>query len=107
MRGCRRYVQESRGIGMLKPRYTRQFKKDIKKIEKSGKRDMEKLKAIVRKLIDGNPLEGKHHDHALAGNLRGYRDCHIEPDWLLIYRAEGDVGRITFVRTGSHADLFG
>jgi mRNA interferase YafQ len=68
---------------------------------------MEKLKSVVRKLIDGNPLESKYLDHALGGNLKGHRDCHIEPDWLLLYRIDKDMQEITFVRTGSHSDMFG
>ncbi|MBM4147126.1 MAG: type II toxin-antitoxin system YafQ family toxin [Nitrospira sp.] len=92
---------------MLKPRYSRQFKKDIKKIEKSGNKDMEKLKSVVRKLLDGELLERKYLDHPLAGNLKGYRDCHIEPDWILLYRMDSDLQEITFVRTGSHSELFG
>jgi mRNA interferase YafQ len=92
---------------MLKPRYSRQFKTDIKKIQKSGHKDMEKLKSVVRKLIDGKPLESKYVDHPLGGNLKGHRDCHIEPDWLLLYRIDKEMQEITFVRTGSHSDLFG
>jgi mRNA interferase YafQ len=92
---------------MLKPRYTGQFNKDIKRIKKSGKKDMEKLKAVMRKLTEGNPLESRYHDHALTGNLKGHRDCHIEPDWLLIYQLDREAQEVIFVRTGSHADLFG
>lgn len=92
---------------MLKSRFTGQFKKDIKKIDKSGDKDMEKLKDVMRKLINGDSLESRHHDHALTGNLKGHRDCHIEPDWLLIYRLDRDAQEVTFVRTGSHSDLFG
>lgn len=92
---------------MLKPRYTGQFKKDIKKLKKSGVKDMEKLKAVVRELIDGKPLEGRYHDHALSGYLKGRRDCHIGPDWLLIYFLDSETQEVTFVRTGSHSDLFG
>ena len=92
---------------MLKPRFTGQFKKDIKKIQKSGGKDMEKLKVVIRKLVEGNPLESRYHDHALTGNLRGHRDCHIEPDWLLIYRLDRDEQEVIFVRTGSHGDLLG
>jgi mRNA interferase YafQ len=92
---------------MLKSRFTGQFKKDIKKIDKSGDKDMEKLKDVMRKLINGDSLESRYHDHALTGNLKGHRDCHIEPDWLLIYRLDRDAQEVTFVRTGSHSDLFG
>lgn len=92
---------------MLKPRYSRQFKKDIKKIEKSGDKDIKKLKSVIRKLVYGESLESKYLDHPLAGNLKGHRDCHIEPDWILLYRMDKDLQEITFVRTGSHSDLFG
>jgi mRNA interferase YafQ len=92
---------------MLKPRYSRQFKKDIKKIEKSGDKDIEKLKSVMRKLVDGEWLESRYLDHPLAGNMKGHRDCHIEPDWILLYRMDKDLQEITFVRTGSHSDLFG
>jgi mRNA interferase YafQ len=92
---------------VLKPGYAGQFKKDIKNLKKSGVKDMEKLKAVVRKLIDGKPLEGRYRDHALSGHLKGHRDCHIEPDWLLIYLLDRETQEITFVRTGSHSELFG
>ncbi len=69
---------------MPKPRYTRQFKKDIKKIQMSGNKDMEKLKSVVRKLADGEPLGSNYLDHPLAGSLKGHRDCHIEPDWIAL-----------------------
>lgn len=73
---------------------------------KRGK-DIEKLKTVMRQLVNQRTLESRYHDHALTGNLRGHRDCHIEPDWILIYRIDRDLQEITFVRTGSHADLFG
>jgi mRNA interferase YafQ len=92
---------------MLKPRYSGQFKKDIKKIKKSGVKDVEKLKTVVRKLMEGQPLESRYQDHPLTGNLKGHRDCHIEPDWILLYRINKDAQEIIFVRTGSHSDLFG
>ena len=62
---------------------------------------------IGRKLVDGTTLESGYHDRSLAGNLKGHRDCHIEPDWLLLYRIDKERQEITFVRTGSHSDLFG
>jgi len=73
---------------------------------KRGK-DIEELKTVMRQLVNQRPLESRYHDHALTGNLRGHRECHIEPDWILIYRIDRDLQEITFVRTGSHADLFG
>lgn len=91
---------------MLGSKTTKQFEGDYRLMVKRGK-DIEKLKTIMRQLVDQQPLERGYHDHALTGNLRGHRDCHIEPDWILIYRIDRDVREITFVRTGSHADLFG
>lgn len=82
---------------------TRQFRKDFKKAKKQGKQ-IEKLKGIVRCLAEGKPLEPRHRDHALIGPLKGSRDCHIEPDWLLIYRIDDDA--LFLERTGGHSDLF-
>ena len=67
--------------------------------------DLTKLEAIVIRLVAELPLDERQRDHALSGNWRGYRDCHIEPDWLLIYRVVDDELQLT--RTGSHAELFG
>jgi mRNA interferase YafQ len=82
---------------------TSQFRKDYKKIKKQGKQ-IEKLKDIIRCLAEGKPLESRHRDHALIGPLEGSRDCHIEADWLLIYRTEE--GALFLERTGSHSDIF-
>ncbi len=82
---------------------TSQFRKDFKKAKKQGKQ-IEKLKDIVRCLAEGRPLEPRHRDHALIGPMKGSRDCHIEPDWLLIYRTDGD--SLFLERTGSHSDIF-
>jgi mRNA interferase YafQ len=81
-----------------------QFKKDVKLIKKRGK-DIEKLKNIIYCLIKAEKLPHKNRDHPLKGTLKDCRECHIEPDWLLIYRIEGST--LCLVRTGSHADLFG
>ncbi len=83
--------------------FTKQFRKDLKRVKKRGKKS-EKLKSILSKLIDGEALEKRYRDHVLVGNYQGRRECHIEPDWLLIYKLEGN--EIIFERTGSHADLF-
>jgi mRNA interferase YafQ len=88
---------------MLAPVYTRQFKRDIKRVKKQGK-NLEKIKIIIRTLLQAEPLDAIHRDHKLIGNYRGRRECHIESDWLLIYKTEE--GRIIFERTGSHSDLF-
>jgi mRNA interferase YafQ len=88
---------------MLTPIYTPQFEKDIKRIKKRGK-NLEKVKIIIRTLLQGHPLDPIHKDHKLIGNYLGRRECHIESDWLLIYKIEKE--RIIFERTGSHLDLF-
>ncbi len=82
---------------------TSQFKKDFKRIKKRGK-DLGKLKEVVGVIAGGGVLEERHRDHALSGKWSGSRDCHIEPDWLLIYRVDGEI--LFLERTGSHSDLF-
>jgi len=82
---------------------TSQFKKDIKRLKKRGK-DLEKLGDVVRLLAADEPLEEKHRDHALIGRWVGSRDCHIEPDWILIYRNEPKA--LYMERSGSHSDIF-
>ncbi|MBF0397982.1 MAG: type II toxin-antitoxin system YafQ family toxin [Desulfobacterales bacterium] len=80
-----------------------QFKRDVKLSLKRGK-DMSKLKDIIDKLFAGEVLPPKNKDHKLKGVYKDFRECHIEPDWLLIYKIEDDT--LFLVRTGSHADLF-
>ena len=80
-----------------------QFKRDVKRLKKRLK-DLEKLKKIINLLIAGKKLPSESRDHRLKGTLKDCRECHIEPDWLLIYRIEGN--ELCLVRTGSHADLF-
>jgi mRNA interferase YafQ len=91
---------------MLRFKTTKQFEGDYRLMVKRGK-DIQKLKTVMRQLVNQQTLENKYHDHALTGSLRGHRDCHIEPDWILIYRIDRNLQEIIFVRTGSHADLFG
>jgi mRNA interferase YafQ len=81
----------------------KQFKKDVKRVKKRGW-DTEKLKILLKLLIEGSILPLEYKDHALLGNYNGCRDCHIEPDWLLIYRYDGEF--LHLIRTGSHSDLF-
>ena len=88
---------------MFTPVYTRQFERDSKRMKKRRKKT-EKLKIILRSLIEEEELDPIHRDHKLIGNWLGRRECHIESDWLLIYKMEDD--RIIFERTGSHSDLF-
>jgi len=84
-------------------RQTTQFKKDIKRAKKRGK-DFSKLKNLIGRLTRGETLEAPYRDHALSGTYRGTRDCHIEPDWLLIYEQTED--ELVLIRTGTHTDLF-
>lgn len=88
---------------MLTPAFTRQFEKDIQRMRKRGK-TLEKIKIIIRALIAEETPDHLHRDHKLIGNWQGRRECHIESDWLLIYKLETD--QIIFERTGTHADLF-
>jgi mRNA interferase YafQ len=80
-----------------------QFRRDVKLAQKRGK-DMAKLRELILLLIEGGPLPPKCKDHPLGGDWKRHRDCHIEPDWLLIYKIDGD--DLYLVRTGTHSDLF-
>ena len=95
---------------MRKTKYTvkptTQFKKDYKMAMKRGGK-IGLLDDVIAALAMGEKLPEKNKDHALTGNWDGYRECHILPDWLLIYRVEGNVLVLTLVRTGTHSDLFG
>lgn len=84
---------------------TTQFKKDVKLADRRGK-DLGKLKAVLDLLIAGDTLPAQFKDHPLRGNFEGSRDCHIEPDWLLIYTFTENGGHVRFERTGTHSDLF-
>ena len=84
---------------------TSQFKKDVKQAGKRGK-DLEKLKVVLDLLIAGDELPVKYQDHLLRGNFAGSRDCHLEPDWLLIYPLTENSGHVRLERTGTHSDLF-
>ena len=88
---------------MYTPIYTRQFARDLRLALRRGK-NVEKFKMIARTLLAGQPLDPIHRDHRLAGNYVGRRDCHIESDWLLIYKVDAD--RLIFERMGTHSDLF-
>ena len=92
---------------MLKLRFTKKVKKDLDKMQKRGW-DMKKFDNVIAMLMKEEKLPSKHRDHALT-NSRDYhniRECHIEPDWLLIYRIENDTLTLFLMRTGSHSDLF-
>ena len=85
---------------------TTAFRKDYKLAIKRG-RKLELLDAVIELLAMGNSLPDRFRDHDLTGNWKGHRECHIQPDWLLIYRIEEDVLVLTLSRTGTHSDLFG
>ena len=89
---------------MLKPKVSRQFERDYVRQVKRNK-SLEKLDEVMKLIVEEKPLLRKHNDHPLRGNWKGYRDCHVEPDWLLLYRIAGN--EVTFERTGTHSDLFG
>lgn len=88
---------------MLTPVRTSQFKRDVKRVKKRDK-DVSKLRTLLTLLMEQSPLPDTYQDHPLRGNWNGYRDAHIEPDWLLLYRVVGD--ELQLARTGSHADIF-
>ena len=79
------------------------FKRDVRLAARRGK-DIDKLKAVLLLLIEEKPIPIRYKDHPLKGNWNGFRDLHIEPDWLLLYRVEGN--ELQLARTGTHADLF-
>ena len=89
---------------IVKP--TTQFKKDFKLAMKRSMK-IELLEEVIAMLAMGETLPDKHKDHALTGNWVGHRECHILPEWLLIYRIEDEVLVLTLARTGTHSDLFG
>jgi len=80
-----------------------QFRRDVKLAQRRGK-DLSKLRELILLLAEGEPLPPRYKDHPLSGDWKHYRDCHIESDWLLIYKIEGD--DLYLVRTGTHSDLF-
>ena len=84
---------------------TTQFRKDLKRIRKRGYR-LAKLDDVLQTLLREEPLPAKHRDHDLTGDYTGFRECHIEPDWLLIYAIDKGKLILTASRTGTHSDLF-
>lgn len=90
---------------MLTLETTSQFRRDYKRIKKRGY-DLNLLETVIDTLLAGKPLDEKHHDHSLSGNFKQYRECHIQPDWLLMYRIDGEHLVLVANRTGTHSDLF-
>ena len=89
---------------MLEVVISKRFRKDLNLAERQN-RDLALLNEVVSKLANGKRLEVKHHDHALSGFWRGYRECHIQPDWLLVYRIKDGV--LSLITMGGHSALFG
>lgn len=85
-------------------KFTTQFKKDLKLVKKQNK-NLHKLYDVIEKLAKGEKLEEKYKDHFLSGNYKGCRECHVEPDWLLVYEVYDDVLVLLMYRTGSHSEL--
>lgn len=90
---------------MLTIEYHSTFKKDFKRMLNRGADGME-LEAVLKLLVSEQQLPSVYRDHALSGNYQGFRECHIHPDWLLIYRIEQNRMTLVAVRTGTHSDLF-
>jgi mRNA interferase YafQ len=90
---------------MLEPDYTNAFKKDKKLMERRHK-DMLKLLDVTIMIINEVPLPPWYKEHPLRGNYEGTLECHIEPDWLLIYEIDEELKKVLFHRTGTHSDLF-
>ena len=88
---------------MLIPKRTKTFRKDIKRMQKNHK-DMNKLKDVLELLVSEKPLPLEYNNHTLHGEYKGNMDCHIEPDWILIYYVKGET--LHLIRTGTHSDLF-
>ncbi|HUM84857.1 MAG TPA: type II toxin-antitoxin system YafQ family toxin [Lachnospiraceae bacterium] len=89
---------------MLTVKFTTAYKKSYKLMKKRGL-NLSLLDEVVDTLCQGKVLEGKYCDHDLKGKFKGFRECHIQPDWLLIYLLENDILTLTLVDTGSHSDL--
>lgn len=85
--------------------FTNQFKKDLKLAKKQSKK-LDKLFSVIELLANGEALDAKYKDHALTGDYRGTRECHIEPDWLLVYEIRNELLVLMLYRLGSHSELF-
>lgn len=90
---------------MYTVKFTTAYKKSYKLMKKRGM-DLSLLDNVVDTLRQGKQLEVKYHDHELSGKFKGFRECHIKPDWLLLYLVENDILTLTLVDTGTHADIF-
>ena len=84
-------------------RYSGKFKQDVRRLKKRGN-DLKKLRVVIEQLVNAEELAARYQDHPLQGNYAGARDCHISPDWVLIYAIVENELRL--IRTGTHSDLF-
>ena len=84
------------------------FKRDKKRFKGSGRHDWDRMRAVVQELMHDRPLDPRHRDHELSGEYAGVRECHVAPDWLLVYDKVGPLegGALRLIRTGSHSELF-
>ena len=90
---------------MYEVKFTAAFKKSYRQMKKRGY-DISLLDEVIDQLRQGKKLDEKYRDHGLTGNWSGFRECHVKPDWLLVYLIENDILTLTLVDTGSHADIF-
>ena len=90
---------------MYTVKFTTAYKKSYKLMNKRGL-DISLLDNVVDRLRQGKQLDEKHHDHELSGKFAGFRECHVKPDWLLVYLIENDILTLTLVDTGTHSDIF-
>ena len=90
---------------MLELKTTSKFRREYKAMKKRGL-DMSELEAVIDTLLAEKPLDRKYHDHDLHGQYEGYRECHVQPDWLLIYIIDKGQAVLVAARTGTHSDLF-
>lgn len=90
---------------MLKITYHNRFKKDFKRAKSRGL-NMSHLNEVITMLAEGQPLHAKYREHSLTGNYKGFLECHVEPDWLLIYERRNEKLVLLLYRTGTHSDLF-
>lgn len=86
-------------------KFTNQFKRDLKLAKKQGK-DINKLFDVISTLAEGKKLDSKYRDHNLSGDYTGCRECHVEPDWLLVYEVMDHVLVLMIYRVGTHSELF-
>ena len=87
------------------PYYTNRIKRQLKILKKSGY-NMSIFKEVVDMLLDGKPLPPRYHDHPLRGDLHGYRDCHIQGDWVLVYKIDKGILTLILSETGTHSEIF-